>query len=245
MTRSPFPGGGPLSRRRRVESAAVAGVVYAILTGLTLVITWSVPSSLQSEAEWETWIGESVNRGWLLAALNLASIGAVAFLWFVAVIRRRLGDREDRFFATVFFGSALVYVGLWLVAASILAAPALIATPDRTVSVDAVRFAEAFAEGLLLVATPRIQAVFIATSSTLFLRTKVLPRWLAYLGYALALVMLVIPFVATPLGLGLPVFVLIASITVFFSRRDIEARAADLADQSHLDRSATILDETE
>jgi hypothetical protein len=29
-------------------------------------------------------------------------VSAVAFLWFVAVIRRRVGDREDRFFVTVF-----------------------------------------------------------------------------------------------------------------------------------------------
>ena len=47
------------------------------------------------------------------------------FVWFVAVIRRRVGERENRFFGTVFFGSALLLTGAWLVAAVFWAAPAV------------------------------------------------------------------------------------------------------------------------
>jgi hypothetical protein len=35
----------------------------------------------------------------------------IAFLWFIGVIRDRIGAREDRFFATVFLGSGLLFVG--------------------------------------------------------------------------------------------------------------------------------------
>jgi hypothetical protein len=47
---------------------------------------------------------------------------------FVAVIRRRLGNREDRLFATVFFGSGIAYVAVWLVGAAVLAGPAIAMT---------------------------------------------------------------------------------------------------------------------
>ena len=212
---------GP-ARRRRVESAAAAGVVYAILAVIALVIAQSVPPPSSTEAEWAEWIADDGNRQSLFVALSLASISAVAFLWFVAVIRRRIGEREDRFFSTVFLGSSLVHISLFLVMMSIVAAPAMIWRSDAEIGWDVFRLAEGIAIGILLVAGPRIQAVFVASTSTLFLRTGAMPKWLAYLGYTLAAVMFVVPIVATPLGFGLPAFVLVSSITILLSRHHIE-----------------------
>jgi hypothetical protein len=205
-----------------VESAAAAGVVYAVLSVIALLIVQSVPGPSSTEAEWAEWIADDGNRRSLYVALSLASISAVAFLWFVAVIRRRIGDREDRFFATVFFGSSLVHISLFLVMMSIVAAPAMIWRSDTEISWDVVRLAEGMAIGILLVAGPRIQAVFVASTSTLFLRTGAMPKWLAYLGYGLAAGMFVFPIVTRPLGLGLPAFVLVSSVTIFFSQHRIE-----------------------
>lgn len=218
--------GGAAPKRRPVESAAWAGVVYAILAVFALVLVQSVPGPSSTEAEWMDWIAEAGNRRGLFIALSLASVASVAFLWFVAVIRRRIGDREDRFFATVFLGSALVHVTLWLVVMSILAAPAMIHEPDLPMTWEVFRLAEGTAIGILLVAGPRIQAVFVASTSTLFLRTGVVPKWLSYLGYGLAAVMFVVPVVTTPLGLGLPLFVVVSSVTIFFTRRQIEGAGA-------------------
>ncbi|HSF84424.1 MAG TPA: hypothetical protein VLG28_02035 [Acidimicrobiia bacterium] len=212
----------PAPLRRRAESAAAAGVVYSILAVVALVTVQSVPPASSTEAVWNEWIGEASNRAGLVVALSLASISAVAFLWFVAVVRRRIGDREDRFFATVFLGSALVHVALWLVVMSILAAPAMINTEDMPLEWDVFRLAEGTAIGILLVAAPRIQAVFVASTSTMFLRTRVVPTWLSYVGYVLAVVMFIVPIVTTPVGLGLPAFVLVASVTILFTRRRIE-----------------------
>ena len=64
----------------------------------------------------------------LIGALTLASFSGIAFLWFVAVIRRRLGDHEDKFFSTVFFGSGIAYVVVWLAGAAAFAAPAVAMT---------------------------------------------------------------------------------------------------------------------
>jgi hypothetical protein len=43
-------------------------------------------------------------------ALNLIPFAGIAFLWFLGVVRDRIGEREDRFFATVVLGSGLVCV---------------------------------------------------------------------------------------------------------------------------------------
>jgi hypothetical protein len=211
-------------RRKPVESAAAAGIVFSLLTAFSLFIVDRIPSPSSTELEWTEWIEDSGNRRLLLLYLNLASVAAVAFLWFVAVIRRRVGVREDRFFATVFLGSALVYVGLWLVTASILASPAVLYSfgEGRPLDWEVYRLAEGTAASILLVAGPRISAVFVASTSTVFLRSGVVPNWLAYVGYSLAFVMFFVPFVATPLGLGLPMFVLVASSTILVNRAFLE-----------------------
>ena len=45
-------------------------------------------------------------------ALELVPFSGIAFLWFIGVIRSRLGHREDKLFATVFLGSGLLFVAM-------------------------------------------------------------------------------------------------------------------------------------
>lgn len=127
--------------------------------------------------------------------------------------------RSARGFATVFFGSAIVYVGVWLVAA-LLAAPAVALTmlEAGAVGQEISTLASGSAGALMLVAAPRIQAVFILTTSTLILRTKVLPNWLAYFGYLVGIGLFTFLIVSRPVGVGLPIWVLIVSVTILFSR---------------------------
>jgi hypothetical protein len=202
--------------RAQVESAALAGIVYSVLAVISISIVFRVPNA-STEEEWSDWIGQPRHRRMLLVGLTLASIAAVAFLWFVAVVRRRVGEREDQFYATVFLGSALVSVAIWLVAISSITALAVAGVGGRgAVGLDTARFARGFTFSLLLVAGPRVQALFVASTSTIFLRTKIVPKWLAYLGYAAAVVMTVVPVVTSPLGLGLPSFVLVSSAVILF-----------------------------
>ena len=55
----------------------------------------------------------------VIGGLYLAPFSGVAFLWFIAVVRDQIGDREDQFFATVFFGSGLLFVALLFVASAV------------------------------------------------------------------------------------------------------------------------------
>ena len=101
---------GRVGRRvRTVEAAAVAGIAYAALTFATRAILFSVPSL--DDPDVVEWFNDENNQELLLLALNLTSIATVSFLWFVAVIRRRIGAREDQFFSTVFVGSGIFKSG--------------------------------------------------------------------------------------------------------------------------------------
>jgi hypothetical protein len=54
-----------------------------------------------------------------LFALNLLPFAGIAFLWFIGVLRDRLGEGEDRFFATVFLGSGVLYISMVFIAAAV------------------------------------------------------------------------------------------------------------------------------
>ena len=58
-------------------------------------------------------------------AMNLVPFAGVAFLWFVSILRDRLGEKEDQFFATVFLGSSFLVLTMMFAAAAALARSSL------------------------------------------------------------------------------------------------------------------------
>ena len=217
-----------------MEAAAIAGIAYAILAFIALTLLIRQPSLALSSEEIAAWFEDAGNRTPVVIGLNLAAISSVAFLWFVAVIRRRIGDREDRFFATVFLGSGVLYIAMWLVAATLLAAASVAPDLFAGAAVDKASHTlmAGTAGGLLLVAGPRVQAVFVLTTSTLILRTGVMPQWLAYFGYVIGLALFITPLIIQPIGLGFPVWVLIVSVTIVFSRNAALSNGAGAGTQS-------------
>ena len=47
-----------------------------------------------------------------MLALYLIPFAGIAFLWFLAILRRRIGRGEDQFFATVFLGSGFLFIAM-------------------------------------------------------------------------------------------------------------------------------------
>ena len=63
-----------------------------------------------------------------------------------------------------------------------------------------------------------MQAVFIFTTSTVILRSRVLPSWVAVAGYLIGLAMFVVPIVWRSLGLAFPIWVFVVSIVLLVAR---------------------------
>lgn len=211
-------------RARTTEAAAVAGVVFVILDVAARSILRSVPDL--DDPDLVEWYLTEANQDRLLLALNLTSVATVAFLWFVAVIRRRVGDREDQFFFTVFVGSGLVLIVSQLLATGAAVSPAAAARLLGAEDLDSavVSLARGLGGTLALVVAPRMQAVFLFSTSTVVLRSRALPSWLGWVGYTLGLIMFVVPFITEPMGIVFPAWILLVSIVVLVTR---PARLAD------------------
>jgi hypothetical protein len=198
---------------RTPRAAAIAGVVFSLLLGASLVlIRISVPTNPSDARDWLT---NSGRRHAVLLAVNLVPFAGIAFLWFIGVIRDRLGDREDRFFATVFLGSGLLFVAMLFAAAAVTGS---LVTGFRggvhasAGSSQTWRFGGSLAHALLTTYGMRMAAVFMITTTTITLRHGVIPRWLGIAGFAAALAMLVGVNVVGWLELLFPLYVLTISI---------------------------------
>ena len=170
------------------RAAAIAGLLFSALLIGALALLWiSIPVDPRDPG---AWLVTSLNR--VEFALSLMPFAGIAFLWFVAVLRDRLGESEDRFFATVFLGSGLLFLAMLFVASAILAAiiTAYEAMPSQLLNSETFVLARAFAFNIMNVYAIKMAGVFMAMTSTLGIRTGFVARWIALLGYPLALLLL-------------------------------------------------------
>jgi hypothetical protein len=135
-------------------------------------------------------------------------------------LRDRLGQREDKFFATVFFGSGLLFLAMLFAAAAV--AGALIisfeAAPAQLINSATFHFARAAAYSLMNVYAIKMAGVFMITTSTLAIYTEFAPRWLAILGYTLSLLLLCGSYYLSWSFIVFPLWVLVMSIYILMIR---------------------------
>ncbi|MFF4408860.1 hypothetical protein ACFY2W_14505 [Streptomyces sp. NPDC001262] len=198
---------------RTPRVAAVAGIVSALLLAAAIVLVrLAVPEHPQDAAEW---FADTSQRGSLTTALALVPFAGVFFLWFMGCFRDYVGAAEDRFFATLFLGSGLLFVAM-LFALAATAGSLLAVTGFATHSPGQGRdelwqYGRHFVLTLLSGYFTRMAAVFVLSTTTIGHRLGVFPRWLAWLGYLVALVLLLSVSSAGHLELVFPVWMLAVS----------------------------------
>ena len=200
------------AKLRTPKAAAVAGILFSLLLMAAFWLMWiSVPADPQDSG---SWLHRSANT--VALALNLVPFSGIALLWFIAVLRDRLGQREDRFFATVFLGSGLLFLGMLFIAAATAGAIliAFVAEPEQLVNSATYHFARAITYNILNIYMIKMAAVFMFTTSTLAIYTDLVPRWLAILGYVLALLLLLGSSYLRWSFLIFPLWVFLVSISI-------------------------------
>src|SRR5262249_9658005 len=153
-------------------------------------------------------------------AMNLVPFAGVAFLWFVGVLRDRLGAREDQFFATVFLGSAFVLLAMLFAGAAVFGAiiVAFHAAPEALARSATFHFARGLAYGMINIYLVKTASVFMITTSTIALFTRLTPRWLAVGGYVIAVVLLFGSYYLDWSLMVFPLWVLMISLSILRDR---------------------------
>lgn len=197
---------------RTPRAAAVAGILFSILLFAVFgLMRLSVPADPMEPGAWL----ES-GLSYVTLAMNLVPFAGVAFLWFVGVLRDRLGAREDQFFATVFLGSGLLLLAMLFAAAAVVGAIiiAFHAAPEALEHSATFHFGRGLAYGMINIYLVKTASVFMITTSTIALYTRLTPRWLAIAGYVVALILLIGSYYIDWSLMVFPFWVLLVSLSI-------------------------------
>lgn len=199
------------------RGAAIAGVIFSLLMIVAMGIARSaVPSDLTQP---DVWLTDPDRRAAVRLALYLVPFAGIAFLWFMGVLRDRLGELEDRFFATVFLGSGLLFVACLFGAAAMSGALIEVAAAGNLRSPDSATlyFGRRATDAFLNLFAMKMAGVFMISTCTVGLRSAIFPRWIAIAGYACALVLLLAIANWKWIELVFPLWMLVVSIQILLA----------------------------
>ena len=177
------------SRLTTPRAAAVAGILFSLLYITVIILVRSaVPEKPEELGDW-------LSTGWktVTLALNLLPFAGIAFLWFIGVVRDRLGKHEDRFFATVFFGSGLLFLAMLFSSAAVAGGILTMygTSPGLLIESGIYTYSRMVTYEFINVYAMKMAGVFMISMSTLSIRTGITPRWMAYLGFLLAVFLII------------------------------------------------------
>jgi hypothetical protein len=121
---------------RTPRAAALAGIAFSVPFAIALVLVRTAVPADPGDAG--AWLSDSSRRDAVLLALGFVPVAGIGFLWFVGVLRDRVGEAEDRFYAMRMAGVFTLATSTillrtrraprWLVASGYVVAVALLLT---------------------------------------------------------------------------------------------------------------------
>jgi len=203
------------ARLKAPRAGAAAGILFSILLIVSLtLIRLSIPYSPEDPGTWLAGSSKSID-----IALDLLPFAGISFLWFMGVLRDRMGINEDRFLATVFLGSGLLFLAMVFTSSAVAGAliMAYEAIPGKLMDSASYTFGRGLSYEIANVYALKMAGVFIISTCTIDMRIGIFPRWMAFLGYLLALFLL--------LGAGrwgwsplvFPVWTFVVSVYILFA----------------------------
>jgi hypothetical protein len=199
-----------MQQPRRDFWTPLAGVLTAVTFVAGVILVSLSPDSNDSDAKVLAWYADQGHRlANVIGAYVLAFCG-LFFLWFASGLRQRLRAAEGpggRLSTVALVGAAVSVAMLWAGGAltvSISGAKSFGGVHGPH-SADVARFLPQLGYGAILIFAMFGAIALIDATSIVIMRTGVLPRWLAWLGFVCAIVLLFgavfLPMVALPIWL--------------------------------------------
>jgi Domain of unknown function (DUF4386) len=208
---------------KQIESwAPIAGIIFVALMFVGTFFVTDVPDADAPEQEIADYLADSDNHTSNIIGAYIWAVGGLAFLCFLTRLRSVLREAEGGpgSLSNLALGAGVVYVAVWGVSAMTFAAVAYaVELGDAPVSdPDLVRVLPQMAWLILLLPGGFAGILLILAASVVIFQTGVLPRWLAWLGILMAILLVfdviyinIVPFL---------VWILAASIVLLMRREE-------------------------
>ena len=199
---------------RTPRAAGIAGIAFAIVMA-TVVVLMRLAAPLAGHNT--QWLTHDTQRTQVTIAVSLIPYAGIAFMWFIGVIRTRIGAQEDRLFATVFLGSGLLFVAMLFAGGAVMGAVLTMYSTQHSLSDDQAHMAAALSSVLLTTFGIRMAALFTMIATNLGRRTKIIPKWLIVFGFVVGLLMMFAPIGNRWAILIFPLWVFVLSVQIILA----------------------------
>ena len=204
----------PLAVRRAAMLTAVIGLVHALLLiSADLLLMTRTPGVKASDEELVAfYLDPGERRVVVVAGLYLLPFAAIAFIWFLVALRMWISasaPRVNLLLSNVQLVCGIVYTTLMLAAGGALSVVATsVELSDEPVDPLLARQLPQYGASLFLVFALRMAAMFVLTSTNLGRISGILPRWFIYVGFVVALVLLLTASLNSWLTLVFPAWII-------------------------------------
>jgi hypothetical protein len=207
-------------------AGAVAGIAFAVLFTISVVLLHTTAGAASTDTG--AWLADDTAS--VKLALALLPFAGLGFIWYMAGSRERLGRREDQFFSTVFIASGTLFLAMVFAAAAGAAAIVAAAADDPTAfaASETYHYARQAVGQFLSIFAVRMAAIVLLSQAVLWLRTRVMPRWMAFLAILGFLFLMFVYSQAFWLGLVFPVWVLLVCVYTLIAQPAQEQQEAQI-----------------
>ena len=216
------------SRLTTPRAAAIAGILFAVLFIVSMsLMRLTIPEDITGD-DANAWLQTSART--VRLALTFVPFVGIFFLWFMGAVRSHLGESEDQFFATVFYGSGLLFLAMIFVSAALAGGmiSEYLVSPAEMENGEVITFSRTVIYTIMNVYAIRMAGVFMMSLGTIWMRTRLMPRLLVWLTYALALVLLLAINLSLWVIMVFPVWVIAVSVYILMvSFRNPSSNAGD------------------
>lgn len=204
----------------------VTGIAFVALWIVTFAIIGNDVDTQDSDAKIVAYYAKSSNQNKHIVGFFMILAATLLFIWFLAKLRERLvrAEGSGASLTALGFGAGIAAAALWAVADAFFAAAAFAADDTHKFVLDPNTYRIISDTGYAVwFSGTTVAAITVTVTALLALRTGLLPKWIAWLSFPVALTMLVafffIPFL---IMLG---WILVVSVTLMV-RREAPAAAA-------------------
>jgi hypothetical protein len=226
----PAPPETPEERGRSLRTAAsitaLVGALHAVLFLLSWWLLSDAPRADATDAEIVDYYTSASSRRDLLVGLYLMPFAGMAFVWFIVALRmweEGSAHRRSVLQSNLQLIAGIVYVALFFVGA---AASSVVASSvefaDSEIDPDVARQFPVFGTTVIFVFAFRMAAMFVFTTSAILLRAGILPRWFAWMGYAVATFLLLSASFQQWFVLVFPIWLIVLSVLLLGVARRID-----------------------
>jgi len=173
--------------------APLSGAVFVALWVAAYLVLGGTVEDSTPDADILAYFNDKGQRDREFITLILLVAASLPFVVFLAVLRERLEDGEGGagVWTMAAFAAGLVSSALWAVAAALFVVPSMTTDANDEFTFDMDTFNTFAGAGYLIWSgAGMIMSVLVLATSVVGIRSGVIPRWLSWLGFAVAFTLL-------------------------------------------------------